>query len=128
MFIGYAWNHLSCILSVAYSLLPIALTRIEECSLNASKLIGDSHEYGLNPEPFDKAQINNYILDYLKTFVKVPTLEIAEIWHGVYAKLPGKTEFIIAHPESGVTVVNALSGAGMTLSFGLAEEVITNSY
>ena len=90
-------------------------------------IIGDSHEYGLNPEPFDKAQINNYILDYLKTFVKVPTLEIAEIWHGVYAKLPGKTEFI-AHPESGVTVVNALSGAGMTLSFGLAEEVITNSY
>ncbi len=88
-------------------------------------IIGDSHEYGLNPEPFDKAEINQYILDYLKTFVRVPSLEISETWHGVYAKLPGKTEFI-AHPESGVTVVNALSGAGMTFSFGLAEEVITN--
>lgn len=88
-------------------------------------IIGDSHEYGLNPEPFDKAQINTYILDYLKTFVNVPTLEIAETWHGVYAKLPGQTEFI-AHPESGVTVVNALSGAGMTLSFGLAKEIVTN--
>lgn len=88
-------------------------------------VIGDSHEYGLNPEPFDKAEINKYILDYLKTFVRVPALEIAETWHGVYAKLPQKTEFI-AHPESGVTIVNALSGAGMTLSFGLAEEVLAN--
>ena len=89
-------------------------------------IIGDSHEYGLNPEPFDKAQINQYILNYLKTFVCVPSLEIAETWHGVYAKLPGKTEFIV-HPESGVTIINALSGAGMTLSFGLAEEIVTNT-
>lgn len=86
-------------------------------------IIGDSHEYGLNPEPFDRVQINQYILDYLKKFAQVPTLEIAETWHGVYAKLPGKTEFI-AQPETGVTIINALSGAGMTLSFGLATEVV----
>lgn len=86
-------------------------------------VIGDSHEYGLNPEPFDKAFINDYVLDYLKGFAQVPSLAIAETWNGVYAKLPGKTEWI-AHPETGVTIVNALSGAGMTLSFGLAEEVM----
>ncbi|NEN92585.1 MAG: TIGR03364 family FAD-dependent oxidoreductase [Okeania sp. SIO3H1] len=86
-------------------------------------IIGDSHEYGVNPEPFDLVQINQYILDYLKKFAQVPTLEIAETWHGVYAKLPGKTEFI-AQPETGVTIINALSGAGMTLSFGLATEVV----
>ncbi|NET43644.1 TIGR03364 family FAD-dependent oxidoreductase [Okeania sp. SIO2B3] len=86
-------------------------------------IIGDSHEYGLNPEPFDRIQINQYILDYLKKFAQVPTLEIAETWHGIYAKLPGKTEFI-AQPETGVTIINALSGAGMTLSFGLATEVV----
>lgn len=88
-------------------------------------IIGDSHEYGLNPEPFDKTEINKYILDYLTTMIRVPSLEIAATWQGVYAKLPEKTEFI-AHPETGVTIVNALSGAGMTLSFGLAEEVINN--
>ncbi len=86
-------------------------------------IIGDSHEYGLNPKPFDKVEINQYVLDYLKTFAQVPSFAIAETWHGVYAKLPGKTEFI-AHPEPGVTIVNALSGAGMTLSFGLAEELL----
>ncbi|MEB3213964.1 MAG: TIGR03364 family FAD-dependent oxidoreductase [Leptolyngbyaceae bacterium] len=94
-------------------------------SQNASGelVIGDSHEYGWNPEPFDRSEINQYILDYLKTFAHVPSFDIDTYWHGVYAKLPGKTEFI-ASPETGVTVVNALSGAGMTLSFGLAEEVI----
>ncbi|NEP07424.1 MAG: TIGR03364 family FAD-dependent oxidoreductase [Okeania sp. SIO2G4] len=86
-------------------------------------IIGDSHEYGLNPEPFDRVQINQYILDYLKKFAQVPELEITETWHGVYAKLPGKTEFI-TQPETGVTIINALSGAGMTLSFGLATEVV----
>jgi FAD dependent oxidoreductase TIGR03364 len=86
-------------------------------------IIGDSHEYGPNPEPFDQALINDYVLDYLQGFARVPSLQIAATWHGVYAKLPGQTEFI-AHPETGVTIVNALSGAGMTLSFGLAEEVV----
>jgi FAD dependent oxidoreductase TIGR03364 len=86
-------------------------------------VIGDSHEYGLNPEPFDKEEINDYILGYLQTFARMPSLAIAEKWHGVYAKLPGKTEFIV-QPEPGVTIVNALSGAGMTLSFGVAEKVL----
>ena len=86
-------------------------------------VIGDSHEYGLNPEPFDNAQINKYVLDYLKRFAQVPDFHIAETWNGIYAKLQGKTEYIV-HPEPGVTIVNALSGAGMTLSFGLAEDVV----
>lgn len=87
--------------------------------------IGDSHEYGLNPEPFDKQAIDEYVLSYLQTFAKIPALAIAEKWHGIYAKLPGKTEFV-AQPESGVTIINALSGAGMTLSFGFADEFMNH--
>jgi FAD dependent oxidoreductase TIGR03364 len=86
-------------------------------------ILGDSHEYGLIHDPFDRADINEFVLTYLKGFAWVPAFEIAATWHGIYAKLPGQTEFI-AHPEPGVTVVNALSGAGMTLSFGLAEAVL----
>lgn len=87
-------------------------------------ILGDSHEYGLNPDPFDRAEINQYVLDYLKGFAKVPSFEIAETWHGVYAKLPGQVD-LIAHSEKNVTIVNALGGAGMTLSFGLADQIIT---
>jgi glycine/D-amino acid oxidase-like deaminating enzyme len=86
-------------------------------------ILGDSHEYGLTFDPFDRADINEFVLTYLKGFARVPSFDIAATWHGVYAKLPGQTEWI-AQPEIGVTVVNALGGAGMTLSFGLAEEVV----
>lgn len=89
-------------------------------------IVGDSHEYGFTFDPFDRADINAFILKYLGRFAQVPNLEIAATWHGVYAKLPGQSEFI-AHPEPGVTVVNGLSGAGMTLSFGLAEAVIAET-
>jgi FAD dependent oxidoreductase TIGR03364 len=89
--------------------------------------IGDSHEYGLTFDPFDRADINQAIMDYLHTFAQLPTFEIAETWHGIYPLVKGKRE-VILHPEPDVTVVNGLGGSGMTLSFGLAEEVVSDSY
>ena len=85
--------------------------------------IGDHHAYALTHDPFDREAINQAILRYLQTFANAPTWEIAERWHGIYPILPGHTEVILT-PEPGVTVVNGLGGAGMTLSFGLAEELI----
>ncbi|MBI4782911.1 MAG: TIGR03364 family FAD-dependent oxidoreductase [Oscillatoriophycideae cyanobacterium NC_groundwater_1537_Pr4_S-0.65um_50_18] len=88
-------------------------------------VIGDSHEYGLNPSPFDKAEINDRILTYLKKFAKAPSFEVAETWHGLYAKISGKTEFIV-HPEPGVTIAQISGGIGMTLSFQIAEEGVAS--
>ena len=85
--------------------------------------IGDSHEYALVHDPFDKAFINKMIIDYLKQFTRLKDDAIVQTWNGIYPKLTdGQTDFIYP-PESGVTIVNGLGGAGMTLSFGLAEEV-----
>jgi len=86
--------------------------------------IGDHHEYGMTFDPFDREEINQAILRYLSGFAQLPTLEIAERWHGIYPLIKGKTELVL-HPAPGVTIVNALSGAGMTLSFGLADEVFS---
>jgi D-hydroxyproline dehydrogenase subunit beta len=88
-------------------------------------VIGDTHQYGLNPLPFDSEYANNLIINYLKTFTQLPEYTIGERWHGVYAKLADKTEFI-ASPEPNVTIVNGLGGAGMTLSFGLAKEIVSH--
>lgn len=85
-------------------------------------VIGDSHEYGLALEPFDRQEIDRMILDYLATFAVLPEMRVAQHWHGIYPKLEGKTEFV-ARPTEGVTVINGLGGAGMTLSFGLAQEL-----
>lgn len=85
-------------------------------------ILGDSHEYGWDVSPFDSEAINGLILNYLETFAHFPDAVIAETWHGVYPKIPGKTELVL-EVEPGVWIVNGLSGAGMTMSFGLAEEM-----
>ena len=85
-------------------------------------VIGDSHEYGLNPSPFDREDINAAILNYLKGFLKAPDLNIKEQWHGVYAKMQNGASEYVNKIDENVTIVNGLGGAGMTLSFGLAEE------
>ncbi|MFI0980399.1 TIGR03364 family FAD-dependent oxidoreductase [Streptomyces sp. NPDC021093] len=86
--------------------------------------IGDSHAYGRTLDPFESEEINRAVLDYLATFAKLPNAEITERWVGYYPSLrDGRTELIV-NPEPGVTVVNGVGGAGMTLSFGLAQELI----
>jgi len=86
-------------------------------------VIGDSHEYGAEVDPFDKQEIDDLILEYLKSFLDIADLRIASRWHGVYAKHPSKP-FLILHPSPDATVVTGVGGAGMTLSFGLAEQAI----
>ncbi|TAD81504.1 MAG: TIGR03364 family FAD-dependent oxidoreductase [Bacteroidetes bacterium] len=86
--------------------------------------IGDSHEYGLGLDPFDKVFINNLIVNYLKTFAQFKDWQVIESWNGTYPKRTnGETEFV-HQPQPNVWIVNGLGGAGMTLSFGLAEEVV----
>ena len=86
--------------------------------------IGDSHEYGLVHDPFDKEFINRLIMDYLDQFSVFKNYQVLQTWNGLYPKLTnGETDFV-NQPAPGVTIVNGLGGAGMTLSFGLAEEVV----
>lgn len=88
--------------------------------------IGDSHEYGTTQDPFDKDFINQLIKNYLHKFASFKDYTVVQSWNGVYAKLTnGDTELFFS-PEPGVYVVNGLGGAGMTLSFGLAEEVVAD--
>ncbi len=86
--------------------------------------IGDSHEYGLVFDPFDKQFINQLITDYLKQFALFKNWQLLQSWHGIYPKKSDNATEFIYHPQQGVTIVNGIGGAGMTLSFGLAEEVI----
>ena len=86
--------------------------------------VGDSHEYGGTHDPFDRQFINDLILDYLKRFARFGEETVMETWNGIYPKLgSGKTELVL-EPEQGVTIINGVGGAGMTLSFGLCEQLI----
>jgi FAD dependent oxidoreductase TIGR03364 len=86
--------------------------------------VGDSHEYGMAPDPFDRKFINDLILKYLGEFTSLDKPELIETWNGVYAKLTNGNTDIFYSPEPEVFIINAIGGAGMTLSFGLTEELI----
>ena len=89
--------------------------------------LGDSHEYGHTHDPFDESSINRKIIDYLRGVIDVPRWDIKQSWHGIYAKLTdGVRSELVLEAEPGVTIVNGVGGGGlgMTLSFGMAEEIV----
>lgn len=88
--------------------------------------IGDSHEYGLHLDPFDRQEINDKILGYLKTFAAFKDWTIESSWHGIYPKMTNGATELIFQADKQVWIINGLGGAGMTLSFGLGEEVVNS--
>jgi len=85
-------------------------------------VLGDSHEYDGAITPFDKLEVDGLVLAYLQTFFDLEA-SVIERWHGVYVKHP-RDPYCVFSPEAGVTAVAGLGGHGMTLSFGLAEQVV----
>jgi len=90
--------------------------------------VGDSHAYAHTHEPFDEQAINTKILDYMRNVLDLPELRTLQTWHGVYAKLTDGGTELVRNPAPGVTIVNGIGGLGMTLSFGLAEELVDDRY
>lgn len=85
--------------------------------------LGDTHEYGLHHDPFDRTELNDLIIKYLETFCRLPKPQIVETWNGIYSKMSDGKSWLEVEPVPGVTILNGLGGAGMTLSFGVAETV-----
>lgn len=84
-------------------------------------ILGDSHHYGDEFEPFDSELVNQIILRELAKFTRLPDLKITRRWHGVYAKCKTGNEWV-QEALPGVHLITGLGGAGMTLSLGLAED------
>lgn len=92
---------------------------------NGALTLGDSHEYGEPISPFDNPAIDELVLEYLATFLDPPPSreQIVARWHGVYVK--HRTDlFTLGSPRENTLIVTGVGGAGMTLSFGLAEHVV----
>ena len=84
-------------------------------------ILGDSHEYGAAVEPFDKAEIDRLMMRELQRVFHLPSWKIEQRWHGVYAKY--SKPVYRAEPLPTVHVCTGVGGAGMTLGFGIAEEM-----
>lgn len=88
--------------------------------------VGDSHEYGGTHDPFDRTEINQLIMEYLKGFAQFPDMRVTQTWNGVYAKLTNGDPYFFHQAEPGVFIFNGLGGAGMTLSFGISERLVNS--
>jgi len=87
-------------------------------------IVGDTHEYSLTFDPFERAHLNKYVLDYLATFMHISDWKLTQTWNGIYPKMTDGNTEVFLNPLKDVYAINGVGGAGMTLSFGLAEELI----
>jgi FAD dependent oxidoreductase TIGR03364 len=91
---------------------------------DGSLTLGDSHEYGDDFDPDQWAEVESLILENLATFTRLPGLRIASRWTGTYLKsTEGRTQ-VVLQPQDRVTMVAAMGGLGMTLSWGLAGRTV----
>ena len=88
--------------------------------------MGDSHEYSARITPFDKEEINELILTYLRTFLMIPNLQIVERWNGIYAAHTAELCWT-NRPAPGAMIIASPSGRGMTMSFGIAEKIVAET-
>jgi FAD dependent oxidoreductase TIGR03364 len=86
--------------------------------------LGDSHEYGFTFDPFDDHYINKLIINYLHGFMHASNWVINSTWNGVYPKMTDGSSWYFNQVLQDVYIINGLGGAGMTLSFGVAEKLI----
>ena len=95
-------------------------------------IIGDSHEYASAKEQ-DKLgfaisqEINNIIIEEAKNIFHLPHWQITSSWNGYYAQSKAHDVFK-KEMATGIHVVTAIGGKGMTGSAGLAEETIKNLF
>jgi len=93
---------------------------------DGSLTLGDSHEYGTDLAPDSLPEVDELILDALREFAVVPDLRIAAHWQGTYLKSTiGQTQ-VVLEPRDRVTMVTALGGLGMTLSWGIARNTVAS--
>ncbi|MBM3115408.1 TIGR03364 family FAD-dependent oxidoreductase [Jeongeupia naejangsanensis] len=94
---------------------------VQQVGASGELLIGDSHRYGESVGPFNSEAIDARLLQLAGSLLGRP-LTVLERWQGVYAS--GPDGYLVREPAPGVTAVAITCGIGMSVSFGLAEQIL----
>lgn len=95
-------------------------------SADGSLVVGDSHHYGVTPDPFGSDEVDGLILHEFKMlFGRVP--EVTARWVGTYASATDHAYFTDS-PHADVRLVMITSGTGASTGFSVAEETISGLF
>lgn len=82
-------------------------------------IIGDSHDYGQDPSPFNAEQVDNWLIELAEHTLGCK-VQVVERWQGVYgSRGPGPFSFLQAAP--GVHAALMHTGVGMSVGPAMAE-------
>lgn len=82
-------------------------------------IIGDSHDYGVDPSPFNGEQVDNWLIELAQQTLGCK-VQVLERWQGVYgARGPGPFSFLRVAP--GVSAALMHTGVGMSVGPALGE-------
>lgn len=93
---------------------------------DGTMILGDSHAKSIQPAPFQPEHAFAAFLDEASALFETDSFRVLERWQGVYAS--GEREFLIEQPESGLFVIAATTGIGMTTGLGLAERTLQTAF
>ncbi|KQR76657.1 FAD-dependent oxidoreductase [Burkholderia sp. Leaf177] len=90
-------------------------------------IIGDSHDYGDDPSPFNAAGIDEMLLGLAESTIG-GKLDVIERWQGVYGARTGTSDapFSVLRTAPNVTGVFMHSGVGMSVGPALGERVASH--
>lgn len=105
------------------ALLEAGVHLIAVQSANGSLVVGDSHEYGESPDPYQRKAIDDLILTAFHETLPGFAGAITERWTGTYAWSPDRPWFT-EEVTNGVHLSVVTSGAGMSTGFAIGEQVV----
>lgn len=96
-------------------------------SADGSLVVGDSHDYADNPDPFSHQAVDALILDEFRAALGIEPPPTIERWIGTYASSPDRPVLIDA-PNEAVRIAIVTSGAGASTGFAIGEELLESLF
>ncbi len=93
---------------------------------DGSLVVGDSHDYGPSPDPFQRKDIDDLILSALDETLPGDFGQPTERWTGTYAWSPHQPWFT-EEVDKDVHLTVITCGAGMSTAFAIAERVVSSA-
>jgi FAD dependent oxidoreductase TIGR03364 len=94
---------------------------------DGSLVVGDSHHYADDPDPFASAEVDALILEALRELLGITAPEVLERWVGYYP-VADVAPLLREQIAPRVMLATVTSGTGMSTAFAIGEETIATLF